>query len=48
MKAEPDQVDHIIQSWGEVKPELDVSAMHVFSRLHRTYLLYRQEITDLF
>src|SRR5699024_9654253 len=48
VKAEPDQVDHIIQSWGEVKPELDVSAMHVFSRLHRTYLLYRQEITDLF
>lgn len=48
MKSQPDQVDHIIDSWAEVKPGLDVSAMHVFSRLHRSYLLYRQEITALF
>lgn len=48
MKNQPDQVDHIIDSWGEVSPGLDVSSMQVFSRLHRTFLLYRQEITQLF
>lgn len=48
MKQQPDQVDHIVESWAEVNPDLDVSPMQVFSRLHRTYLLYRNEITNLF
>lgn len=48
MKTKPDPVDHIISSWGEVSPDLDVSPMQVFGRLHRAYLLYRQEITALF
>lgn len=48
MKAEPDPVDHIISAWSEVAPGLDVSAMEVFGRLHRTYLLYRSEISALF
>lgn len=48
MKSEPDQVDHIIESWAEVSPGLDVTPMHVFSRLHRNFLLYRKQINDLF
>ncbi|WP_338538961.1 MarR family transcriptional regulator [Janibacter terrae] len=48
MKNQPDQVDQIIESWATVKPGLDVSPMHVFSRLHRNFLLYRKEINDLF
>ncbi|WP_068252181.1 MarR family winged helix-turn-helix transcriptional regulator [Janibacter corallicola] len=48
MRAQPDSVDQIIDSWAQVSPALDVSAMHVFGRLHRAYLLYRQEITALF
>lgn len=48
MRHQPDQVDHIIESWAEVKPDLDASPMHVFSRLHRNFLLYRKEINDLF
>lgn len=48
MRAQPDPVDGIITSWREVRPELDVSAMEVFGRLHRSFLLYRQEIADRF
>ncbi|NYF98055.1 MarR family winged helix-turn-helix transcriptional regulator [Janibacter cremeus] len=48
MKTKPDPVDHIISTWGDVSPDLDVTPMHVFGRLHRAYLLYRQEITALF
>lgn len=48
MKSQPDQVDHIIESWAEVRPGLDASPMHVFSRLHRNFLLYRKQINDLF
>lgn len=47
-KTPSDPVDHIISSWAEVSPDLDVSPMHVFGRLHRAYLVYRREITELF
>ncbi|MGC5164676.1 MarR family transcriptional regulator [Rhodococcus sp. 105337] len=40
----PDGVKDIIRGWAHVRPELDVSALEVFGRLHRSYLLYRQEI----
>jgi len=43
-----DGVDEIIGQWAQVRPELDVSAMEVFSRLHRSFLLYRAWIGDRF
>jgi DNA-binding MarR family transcriptional regulator len=36
-----DAVDEILGQWARVRPELDVSAMEVFGRLHRSFLLYR-------
>jgi len=43
-----DPVDAIIAQWAEVRPELDVSAMAVFGRLHRSFLLYRSQISEVF
>jgi DNA-binding MarR family transcriptional regulator len=36
-----DAVDEIVGQWAKVRPELDVSAVEVFGRLHRSFLLYR-------
>lgn len=43
-----DAVDEIIDQWAKVRPELDVSAMEVLSRLHRSFLLYRQGMVSRF
>ena len=43
-----DAVDDIIGPWGRVRPGLDVSAMQVFGRLHRSFLLYRSAIGERF
>jgi len=43
-----DAVDQIIGQWAQVRPELDVSAMEVFGRLHRSFLLYRLGIGESF
>jgi DNA-binding MarR family transcriptional regulator len=43
-----DAVDEIIGQWGRVRPDLDVSAMQVFGRLHRSFLLYRSAIAERF
>ena len=43
-----DAVDEIIDQWAKVRPELDVSAMEVFGRLHRSFLLYRLGIVSRF
>lgn len=43
-----DAVDQIIGQWARVRPSLDVSAMQVFGRLHRSFLVYRRGIGDLF
>jgi DNA-binding MarR family transcriptional regulator len=43
-----DAVDEIIDQWAKVRPELDVSAMEVFGRLHRSFLLYRLGIIARF
>jgi DNA-binding MarR family transcriptional regulator len=43
-----DAVDEIIGQWGRVRPGLDVSAMQVFGRLHRSFLLYRTAIGERF
>jgi DNA-binding MarR family transcriptional regulator len=39
-----DGVDEVVAQWAAVRPELDVSAMKVFGRLHRSFLLYRAAI----
>ncbi|MBB3085504.1 MarR family winged helix-turn-helix transcriptional regulator [Geodermatophilus sabuli] len=43
-----DVVDDIIGQWARVRPKLDVSAMEVFGRLHRSFLLYRLGIAEGF
>ncbi|MGD7001901.1 MarR family winged helix-turn-helix transcriptional regulator [Corynebacterium halotolerans] len=43
-----DAVDAIIAQWQVVLPDIDVSPLKVFGRLHRTFLLYRTEISSLF
>ena len=43
-----DAVDEAISQWAQVRPGLDVSAMEVFGRLHRSFLLYRLGIGECF
>lgn len=43
-----DQVDLSVTQWAEAWPELDVSAMEVFGRIHRVFLLYRKHIDAIF
>lgn len=43
-----DGVDDVIGQWAKARPELDVSAIEVFGRLHRSFLLYRAAITSRF
>ncbi|BDH56753.1 MarR family transcriptional regulator [Tsukamurella sp. PLM1] len=45
---EPDTVDFAIAQWGRNWPGLDVSPLGVLGRLHRTYLLYSQQLNDVF
>ncbi|UUZ60316.1 MarR family winged helix-turn-helix transcriptional regulator [Nocardioides sp. B-3] len=37
-----------MNQWAMVRPELDVSAMGVFGPLHRSFLLYRTQISEIF
>lgn len=43
-----DAVDDIVGQWSHERPEMDVSALHVFGRLHRAYLLYQSSLSSLF
>jgi DNA-binding MarR family transcriptional regulator len=43
-----DAVDEIVRQWATVRPELDVAAIEVFGRLHRSFLLYRSGISAMF
>jgi DNA-binding MarR family transcriptional regulator len=43
-----DAIDDIIAQWAMVRPELDVSALEVFGRLHRSFLFYRVGIAEGF
>lgn len=43
-----DGVADIIRGWAQSRPGLDVSALEIFGRLHRSYLLYRAEISARF
>ena len=39
-----DQVRRSIEQWSIHRPDLDVSALEVFGRVHRIYLRYRSEL----
>ena len=43
-----DGVDVIVSHWAVARPELDVSALKVFGRLHRSFLVYRARIATTF
>ncbi len=43
-----DPVDHSVAQWHAEWPELDVSAMEVFGRVHRVFLHYRAHIAKVF
>lgn len=43
-----DGVDVIVSHWAVARPELDVSALKVFGRLHRSFLVYRARIAATF
>lgn len=44
----PDYVDRIMGQWADVDPTIDVTPLAVLGRLHRTYLLYSQLISETF
>lgn len=48
MTDDSDGVGEIIRQWARSRPELDVSALDVFGRLHRSFLLYRSRINVVF
>lgn len=43
-----DGVDVIVSNWAVARPELDVSALKVFGRLHRSFLVYKARIGETF
>ncbi|MGK2317111.1 MarR family winged helix-turn-helix transcriptional regulator [Gordonia rhizosphera] len=43
-----DGVDVIVAHWAVARPELDVSALKVFGRLHRSFLVYKARIATTF
>jgi DNA-binding MarR family transcriptional regulator len=43
-----DGVDVIVSHWAVARPELDVSALRVFGRLHRSFLVYKRLIAETF
>jgi DNA-binding MarR family transcriptional regulator len=43
-----DAVDEIVAQWSRQAPDLDVSALNVFGRLHRSYLRYQTTISAVF
>ncbi len=43
-----DAIDTIVDQWADQVPDLDVSAMQVLGRLHRSYLKYQSALNVLF
>ncbi|RRQ27400.1 MarR family transcriptional regulator [Rhodococcus sp. Eu-32] len=43
-----DGVDVIVSHWAVARPELDVSGLKVFGRLHRSFLVYKNRIAETF
>lgn len=47
-RTSPDAVDLIIEQWRHARPDVDVSAMAVFGRLHRIFDRYTDQIGVVF
>ncbi|MDZ7911974.1 MAG: MarR family transcriptional regulator [Rhodococcus sp. (in: high G+C Gram-positive bacteria)] len=47
-RIEPDAVDDIVHQWERQWPDLDVSALHIFGRMHRSYLRYQSSLSAVF
>lgn len=47
-RIEPDAVDDIVLQWARQWPDLDVSALHIFGRMHRSYLRYQSSLSAVF
>lgn len=47
-RTSPDAVDLIIEQWRHARPDVDVSAMAVFGRLHRIFGRYTDQIGTVF
>lgn len=47
-RIEPDTVDDIVGQWAQQWPDLDVSAIHIFGRMHRSYLRYQASLAAVF
>lgn len=47
-QATADAVDLIIEQWRHARPDVDVSAMAVFGRLHRSFYRYQEQIGTVF
>ncbi|WP_051461452.1 MarR family winged helix-turn-helix transcriptional regulator [Tomitella biformata] len=43
-----DAVDDIVDQWAAQRPDIDVSPLQVFGRLHRVYLRYHSALNVLF
>ncbi len=44
----PDHVDEIVEQWGRVRPDVDVSAMAIIGRLGRLERLIRPRLNEIF
>ncbi len=44
----PDAVDMILEQWQRERPDMDVSPLAVFGRLHRSYLRYTALLNEVF
>lgn len=44
----PDAVDQLMEQWRRERPDVDVSAMAVFGRLHRSFYRYLDQIVPVF
>lgn len=46
--SRPDPVDGIIGQWQQERPDIDVSGLAVFGRLHRGFLRYQTQLAKVF
>ncbi|RJL24417.1 MarR family winged helix-turn-helix transcriptional regulator [Bailinhaonella thermotolerans] len=44
----PDPVEAILAQWRRERPDVDVSPLAVFGRLHRSFLRYQDRISEVF
>lgn len=48
LPGRPDPVEAILAQWGRERPDVDVSALAVFGRLHRGFLRYQTLLGEVF